>query len=116
MKDEQQKELENGITKSSESINSIDSKLEMNNKQESRHQSFSFLTQPKPTSNNKRTTNERKEEELRAIQRDINHVYIEVDITIEFTLITMCFISAMLAFSEILKDTKTFQKAYKRIY
>lgn len=97
-----------------EDINENDSQNEARNLGGSRHQSFSFLAQKKSQGENNRTlnTSESNNEEFKAIQRDVNHIFSEIDTSTEFTLITMCSISAMLAFSEILNDQETFEKAY----
>ena len=46
-----------------------------------------------------------------ALQRDVNHVFREVDQSTEYTLLTMCSIAGMLAFSELLQDREVFAKA-----
>lgn len=51
------------------------------------------------------------DEPLRALQRDVNHVFREVDESTEYTLLAMCSIAAVLSFSELLGDKETFQKA-----
>ncbi|KAJ3304526.1 pre-mRNA-processing factor 17 [Kappamyces sp. JEL0829] len=51
------------------------------------------------------------EEPLKALQRDVNHVFREVDQSTEYTLLTMCSIAAILAFAELLGDKEMFSKA-----
>jgi hypothetical protein len=51
------------------------------------------------------------DEPLLALQRDVNHVFREVDESTEYTLLTICSIAAVLAFAEFLGDKETFQKA-----
>ena len=51
------------------------------------------------------------DEPLKALQRDVNHVFREVDQSIEYTLLTLCSIAAVLAFAELLGDKEMFTKA-----
>ena len=51
------------------------------------------------------------DEPLKALQRDVNHVFREVDQSTEYTLLTMCGIAAILAFAELLDDREMFSKA-----
>jgi hypothetical protein len=90
-----------------------ESKMPPKNMGGSQHDSFSFLSPSKiiPIIGKRTATTQTKDKELKGLQRDINHFFSEVDMCTEFTLITMCCISAMLAFSEILGDRTTFSKA-----
>jgi hypothetical protein len=47
----------------------------------------------------------------KALQRDVNHVFREIDQSVEYTLLTLCSIAAILAFAELLGDKEMFAKA-----
>jgi hypothetical protein len=51
------------------------------------------------------------EETKRALQRDTNHVYDEVEKSAEYTLVTLSGIAAIITFSQLLNDKETFVKA-----
>ena len=50
-------------------------------------------------------------EPVKALQRDVNHVFREVDQSTEYTLLTLCSITAVLSFAELLGDKEMFAKA-----
>lgn len=56
-------------------------------------------------------SNDRLPSSIFALQRDINHVFEEVDRSIEYTMLAMCSIGALLAFAELLNDRVMFSKA-----
>ncbi|KAI8897875.1 WD40-repeat-containing domain protein [Globomyces pollinis-pini] len=48
---------------------------------------------------------------FRALQRDVDHVFKEVDQCTEYILVAMCSVSAILGFAELLDDQEMFRKA-----
>lgn len=96
----------------------------------SKHGSFSFLAKSQkpatpeegkdPADSSEKSDNgeepanvteQLSDEPIKALQRDVDHVYREVDRCTEYTLVAMSSIAAILSFAELLNDKETFAKA-----
>jgi hypothetical protein len=51
------------------------------------------------------------DEPKKSLQRDVNHVFRDVDKSTEYTLVALSSIAAILSFAELLSDTQSFAKA-----